>query len=81
MSTLLKYAGNKQRLMDQVSPALGDWSGVSRYIEPFAGALGCAGAGDAIPGRDLEGLQGRFSRGCQHLEPCGRLRAFFGGLG
>ena len=42
MSTLLKYAGNKQRLMDQVSPALGDWSGVSRYIEPFAGALGSA---------------------------------------
>lgn len=40
MSTLLKYAGNKQNLMSQIRPFLGDWQGVKRYIEPFAGALG-----------------------------------------
>lgn len=42
MSTLLKYAGNKQNLMSQINPVLGDWDGVNRYVEPFAGALGSA---------------------------------------
>jgi len=51
LSTLLKYAGNKQNLMSQIKPALGDWRGVKRYIEPFAGALGSsfsAGVPDGV---------------------------------
>ena len=42
MKTLLKYAGNKQNIMNQIRPFLGDWVGVTRYVEPFAGALGSA---------------------------------------
>ena len=42
MSTLLKYAGNKRKIMSEINPYLGDWVGVKRYVEPFAGALGSA---------------------------------------
>lgn len=41
-TTVLKYAGNKRKLMDTIRPHLGDWQGVRRYVEPFCGALGSA---------------------------------------
>lgn len=41
-STLLKYAGNKRKIMSHINPHLGDWKGVKRYVEPFCGALGSA---------------------------------------
>lgn len=41
LTSLLKYAGNKQNLMDQIRPFF-NWEGVERYIEPFAGAMGSA---------------------------------------
>lgn len=39
MRTLLKWPGNKRRVMSQIRPHL-DWDGVQRWVEPFAGALG-----------------------------------------
>lgn len=41
-TTILKYAGNKRKLMGVISPHLGTWNGVTRYVEPFCGALGSA---------------------------------------
>ena len=40
--TILKYAGNKSKIMEQIVPYFPDWKNVKRYIEPFAGALGSA---------------------------------------
>lgn len=40
-ATLLKYAGNKRRVMHRIASSF-DWTGVTRYIEPFCGALGAA---------------------------------------
>jgi len=39
--TLLKYAGNKQGIMCQITQHF-QWKGIKNYIEPFAGALGAA---------------------------------------
>lgn len=39
-TTILKYAGNKRKVMNTIIPYLGNWSGVKRYVEPFCGALG-----------------------------------------
>ena len=50
-TTVLKYAGNKSRLMDVIRPHLGTWEGTRRYVEPFCGALGSslnAGIPDGI---------------------------------
>lgn len=41
-TTLLKYAGNKRKIMGSIVPHLGNWVGVKRYVEPFCGALGSA---------------------------------------
>lgn len=46
--TLLKYAGNKRHLMKQINAHF-NWSGIIRYVEPFAGALGSALNAD-VPG-------------------------------
>lgn len=40
--TLLKYAGNKRAVMDQIRPYLAFDESTRRYIEPFGGALGAA---------------------------------------
>lgn len=42
MRTLLKYAGNKRAVMEQIRPHLGFDASTRRYIEPFGGALGAA---------------------------------------
>jgi DNA adenine methylase len=42
LTTVLKYAGNKRKLMAEIAPHLGGWEGVERYVEPFCGALGSA---------------------------------------
>jgi DNA adenine methylase len=41
-TTVLKYAGNKRKLMAAIRPYLGGWDGVNRYVEPFCGSLGSA---------------------------------------
>jgi DNA adenine methylase len=41
-TTVLKYAGNKRKLMDQIRPLLGGWEGIDRWVEPFCGSLGGA---------------------------------------
>lgn len=57
MRTLLKWPGNKRRVMEQIRPHL-DWDGVQRWVEPFAGALG-ATVSAQIP----EGVEIRLSDG------------------
>lgn len=52
MRTLLKYAGNKRTVMDQIRPHLGFDTSTRRYIEPFGGALGAAA--NAIPPQGVE---------------------------
>ena len=41
-TTVLKYAGNKRKIMGSISPVFGSWTDVKRYVEPFCGALGSA---------------------------------------
>lgn len=41
-STLLKYAGNKRRIMPQIIPFFGSMDSIKKYIEPFCGALGAS---------------------------------------
>lgn len=48
--TLLKYAGNKRTVMDQIRPHLGFDESTRRYIEPFGGALGAAANANPPPG-------------------------------
>lgn len=50
--TFLKYAGNKQAYMHSITPYF-NWSGITRYVEPFCGALGAAINSGAIE-RDIE---------------------------
>lgn len=50
MRTLLKYAGNKRAVMDQIRPHLGFDTNTCRYIEPFGGALGAAANANPPPG-------------------------------
>lgn len=62
MRTLLKWPGNKRRVMEQIRPHL-DWNGVQRWVEPFAGALGATLTAD-IP----EGVEIRLSDAFPLLE-------------
>ena len=39
--TPLKYAGNKRKIMRSIAKHF-DWEGITRYVEPFVGALGSA---------------------------------------
>lgn len=41
-STLLKYAGNKRKIMPSIVPFFGSWHCIKKYVEPFCGALGAS---------------------------------------
>lgn len=42
MKTILKYAGNKHRIMPSIVTNFGNMANVKRYFEPFCGSLGSA---------------------------------------
>lgn len=42
MKTILKYAGNKHRIMQSITNYFGDTTTIKRYFEPFCGSLGSA---------------------------------------